>query len=105
MKNLSSKLIFIILSLNIIVTGIVAIPPESEYLLPIDEKKAFNLGQKNARTTKDSQPAYPKLPLHFRVNFNREFDNGHFFLFLGAMILMAVSWLIERLKRKYKKTE
>ena len=95
MKNLSSKLMFIILSLNIIVTGIVAIPPGSGQL--ITEEKLLNLEKKTQEQQKVSQSAYP-------LQQPSPTNNGHWLIILGAIIVMAVSCLLEGFKERYKKS-
>lgn len=96
MKNLSSKLILIILSLNIIVTGVVAIPPGAGNISLVADKKLLNLEKKTQEPS-----ALPMGPIPGTVKCHR----GHSLLFLAAMILMAISFIFEGLGKKYKKSE
>ncbi len=99
MKNLSPKITFIIFALNIIVTGIVAVPPAAGNISLVADKKLLNLEKKT-----QEPPALP-MDLPLKATFDQGLDNGHFLLFLAAMILMAISFIFKGLVKRDKKAE
>lgn len=106
MNNLSPKITFIILGLNIIAASIEASPPDATKIQQIDDRKLLNLTKKTQEPQKASPPSSPPFTspptgLLRRVTF----DLGHWLIFLATMILMATSYIFGRLEKRYKKAE
>lgn len=99
MNNLSSKLIFIILTLNIIVTGVIAIPPSinSKY-----EEELHWREQKKAAPC--SSPQFRSFPRN-GTSGPVKCDRGFGLIFLAAIIIMVLSYILETLGKRHKKPE
>lgn len=102
MNNLSLTTTFVILGLNIIATSVEALPPwfSSTYV-----NELLSLTKQTQESQKASQPVYPAFSMNLpsRVTFDQGLDNGHLLIFLAVMIVVAISYIFERLEKKYKK--
>lgn len=98
MNNLSLQTTFVIL-ISMIGTIIEALPPGIDNY---GDETFVNLAKKTQEPQKASSPrvSWPRGPLH-----GSNFDRGHWFLILAAMILMAISYIFEKLKIGCKKTK
>jgi hypothetical protein len=106
MNNLSPKITFIILGLNIIAVSIEVSPPNAASIKQIDERTLLNLTKKTQEPQKASPRSSPPSTVLPRGPLcGGNFDRGHWLIFLVTMIIMAASYILERLVKRSKKSE